>query len=120
MFLVLCLRPICLSSGVWASLGPVSGKSSKQWLQVWEALSPGRLNQRGHRSCCYPLSISHLQRMAICLFVLIVIPCPALLSSLGNYISQAPLPCGFLVRLANGKRWQAGGGENPRYFSLSI
>lgn len=44
---------------------------------------------------------------------------PALLSSLGNYISQAPLPSGFLVGLANGKHWQAGGGENPRYFSLS-
>lgn len=38
-----CLRPICLSSGVQASSGPVSRKSSKQWLQVWEALSPRKV-----------------------------------------------------------------------------
>lgn len=44
---------------------------------------------------------------------------PALLCTLGNCISQAPLPSGFLVGLANGKHWQEGGGENPRYVSRS-
>lgn len=44
---------------------------------------------------------------------------PALLCTLGNCISQAPLPSGFLVGLDSGKHWQEGGGENPRYVSRS-
>lgn len=47
------------------------------------------------------------------------LPCSALPYTSGNYSSQAPLPSGFLVGLANGKHRQAGGREKPRYFSLS-
>lgn len=55
------------------------------------------------------LSNSHLQRLVICLLALTVIPCPAMLFTFGNYISQAPMPLSILMGLANGKHWEEGG-----------
>lgn len=60
------------------------------------------------------------QRLVICLLALTFIPCPAQLCTSGNYIAQDPLFSGFLVGLSNGRHWQGEGGENPRYFSLSL
>lgn len=60
------LGPIYLSSGLWASLSPVSRKRAL-WLYVWAARPPGRLSQRVQELYPPPLSSSQLQRWVACL-----------------------------------------------------
>lgn len=107
------LGPTRLSSRDGASLEPVSGKGAlNSSPRFGTALGRGKFKpERVLGPQPSPLGSSHLQRLAVGLLPLAFILGPALLCAAGNYISQASLPL---------LSWQGRGGENPRYFSLSL
>lgn len=113
------LGPIYLSSGLWASLSPVSRKRAL-WLYVWAARPPGRLSQRAQELYPPPLSSSQLQRWVACLLSRVF---PAQLGSVLPGTTSPRLLCPgffffFLVGLANGRPWQEGGEEKTKAFSF--